>query len=176
MKPIKSLLLLSIILFSSCNNEAAVEQTSSVDNSMVNSYIQFWNNDSSVNLDSIISKDFKRYGNGKLEAKGQAEVKNLLKNWYTAVPDMNVTANDISIKDGKAYYYWTSKGTNTGNFGEQPPTGKSSTLNGFAVLTFDKEGKIMKEESYYDNLEIFKAWGYELVPPDLEETGSSKEE
>ncbi len=83
----------------------------------------------------------------------------------TALPDIHFTYEIVALTDNKTLTKWTAKGTNTGNFGDQPATGKPSVTHGFTILTFNEEGKAISEEAYFDTMSYLGAWGYTLSAP-----------
>jgi len=64
--------------------------------------------------------------------------------------------------------HWTILGTNTGVFGESPPTGKKIKINGITHIKFDNKGKIIYEDVFYNELLLLQQLGYTLLPPTLE--------
>lgn len=134
-------------------------------------YLVAWSTNDFNLMKSITSSDLIRNANGEITSSNQTEIGETMKFWHTAIPDFNIEQGTIIIKDGKSYANWTSTGTNTGMFGEAAPTGKSSTTQGFTVLTFNGDGKIIHEQAYYDLLSTVNAWGYSVTPPSA---GSNK--
>ena len=63
---------------------------------------------------------------------------------------------------------WTITGSNTGVFGELPPTGKRIKISGITRMDFDEEGKIEVEEVCYNELSLLQQMGHTLNPPVLE--------
>lgn len=171
MKPIVFFYCILSFLIFSCKEK--IEETASKNQFLiaedleeaVNIYEKFWNSNDPEVLTPILSENFKRYANGKLEAESHEELINILNNWHLAIPDFSTKLKDIVIHGNKAYYYWESEGTNSGYLGSARGTGIESNSNGFAILTFNKQGKIVKEEAFYDSMNIYLSWGYKLVPP-----------
>jgi hypothetical protein len=50
------------------------------------------------------------------------------------------------------------KGTNTGMFGDNQPTGKTMETHGLTILSFNDKGKVTQEEAYYDQLSFLEPW------------------
>lgn len=128
-------------------------------------YITAWSTNDFTLMKSVTSVDLVRNANGEITSSNQAEIGETMKFWHTAIPDFNLDQGAIIIKDGKSYSSWTSTGTNTGMFGDEAPTGKSSMTPGFTILTFNDAGKIIHEQAYYDLLSTINAWGYSVTPP-----------
>ena len=131
-------------------------------------YMKAWDENDMALMRTITINDFVRKANGKITSSDQTEIGRVMQYWHTAIPDLKLTLDQLVVKDGKSYTSWTCAGTNTGNFGETPPTGKKIRTTGFTVLTFNEDGKIIKEDAYYDLLGMVEGWGYTLTPPIME--------
>ncbi|MCX2720287.1 ester cyclase [Lentiprolixibacter aurantiacus] len=127
-----------------------------------------WNQRSFNALQGLTSSESTRYMNGVKVAIGPAELEAHLRLFFTAFPDLVITAGDVHYKDNLAFIQWNAQGTNTGVFGEIRPTGKRININGLSHLNFSKEGKIIQEIVYYNELELLQQMGYSLIPPNLE--------
>ena len=128
-------------------------------------YIKAWSDNDFELMKSITSSDLVRMANGEVTSTDQEGIGEAMKFWHTTIPDFNIVSRQNVVKGNKVYSSWTSSGTNTGNFGENPPTGKESITQGFTVLTFNNEGQIVHEEAYYDLLSVMNQWGYSVTPP-----------
>lgn len=124
-----------------------------------------WNNNNTEILYANSVENFERFSNGVLEANNQAEYAGFMAVFHTAIPDFSITASDPFVRGDQTYTRWTATGTNTGMFNENPPTGKSSVTHGFTIMTYNAEGKAIKEEAFFDNLGYLTAWGYTVTPP-----------
>ncbi len=124
-----------------------------------------WDNNNTDLFFTNTVENFERYGNGVLEASNQAEYAGFMAVFHTAIPDFTITASDPFVRGDKTYTRWTATGTNTGMFNGNPATGKASVTHGFTIMTYNAEGKAVKEEAFFDNLSYLTAWGYTLAPP-----------
>jgi predicted ester cyclase len=97
-----------------------------------------------------------------------AEYEAGMQSFHTGFPDFKVSIESVEVKGNKAYVHWIAKGTNTGVFNENPPTGKTVNIPGFAIWTFDEEGRPVREDSFWDNLAMMTQMGYTLTPPAAE--------
>jgi hypothetical protein len=174
MKRITSYSLLFLLVLISCNNqkqESKPEGDSPKANSeqkiLENTKIHYeaWNKIDTNLMKTVTIEKITRYANGKLASGDQTGLAATMIFFKTAIPDFSLTPGDIIIKDDKSYTKWIVKGTNTGMFGKNPPSGKSSETNGFTILTFNGEGKVTQEEAYFDQLSYLEAWGYTVTPP-----------
>jgi hypothetical protein len=66
--------------------------------------------------------------------------------FMTAFPDMVVTMNGISARDGQAVYRWTLTGTNTGPGG----TGRAVRISGYEEWTLGADGLIAESKGHFD--------------------------
>ena len=127
-----------------------------------------WNQKNFKALEELTATQYARYMNGVKVAQGPTEMEAHLNLFFTAFPDLKISADNIHYKDSMVFFLWNARGTNTGVFGEVQPTGKKVNINGLSHLSFNKEGKISKEIVYYNELELLQQLGYTLIPPNLE--------
>lgn len=164
------LLFLTVALFTSCNqqktevdsNQKAMEEKIVAANDAL---FAAWNTGDSAIMIANITEDFTRKQNGEPSANNRQEYINLMKFFRTAIPDMNFTFELVAVDGNRTFTKWTTKGNNTGMFGDQPATGKSSVTHGFTILTYNDEGKAVSEEAYFDQMSYLEDWGYTLTPP-----------
>ena len=174
MKQITSYSVLFLLVLISCNNqkqeskpEGDSTKTSKEQKILENTKIHYeaWNKLDTTLMKTVTIEKITRYANGKLASSDQTGLAATMNYFKTAMPDFTLTTGDLIINDNKSYTKWIVKGTNTGMFGKNPPTGKSGETNGFTILTFNDEGKVTKEEAYFDQLSYLEAWGYTVTPP-----------
>lgn len=170
-------LVLTIALLASCNQqkkdvetEAESKQKAMEEKIVATNDALFaaWNSGDSAMMEANMTPDFIRKQNGEQSAKNREEYIGLMKTFRTAIPDMNFEYELMEVSGNKTFSKWTAKGTNTGMFGDQPATGKSSVTHGFTILTYNDEGTAISEEAYMDPLSYLQAWGYTLTPPTIE--------
>jgi steroid delta-isomerase-like uncharacterized protein len=128
-------------------------------------YMKAWNENNVVLMQAVTINDVVRSDNGAITSSDQAGIGEIFKYWHTAIPDLKISLDHIVVKDGKSFASWTCTGTNTGKFGDTPPTGKKINTAGFTVLSFNEQAKIITEDAYYDMLGVLEGWGYTLTPP-----------
>lgn len=169
-----SLLCIAILTVASCNQqkkevetETETEQKATEEKMLATNEALFtaWNSGDTALMEANMTPDFTRKQNGEESTKNREEYIGLMKTYRTAIPDITFTHEVVAVTDNKTLTKWTAKGTNTGMFGEQPPTGKSSITHGFTILTYNDEGKAVSEDAYMDQLSYLQAWGYTLSPP-----------
>jgi len=170
-------LVFTMALLASCNQQKSDAKTEAetkqkaMEEKMVatnDAIFSAWNSGDAAIMEANMTNDFTRTANGEPSAKNREEYINLMKMFRTAIPDINFNYELMSVNGNKTFTKWTGKGTNTGMFGDQPATGKSSITHGFTILTYNDEGIAISEDAYMDQLSYLQAWGYTLTPPTVE--------
>ena len=118
-----------------------------------------WNANDKEMMASGMTRNFTRTENGNTIAKNPKDYAGFMDVYHGAFPDFTVKIDNTFITGNKAYMNWTCTGTNTGNFMENQPTNKKIKTHGFSVWTFDKDGKAIQEDAFYDNLVVFNQLG-----------------
>ena len=96
------------------------------------------------------------------DIQGYEEARQFVTTYKAALPDLNVTVDDVVAEGDKAVTRWTMRGTHQGETEELgPPTEKQMELKGITIHRFE-EGKIVEEWEAYDNLSAMQQLG--LVP------------
>lgn len=81
----------------------------------------------------------------------------------SAYPDMQLNLDDYTIKDNTIVVYWSVDGTFSGELLGVKGNGKPfQDLKGISLFTF-KDGKIAKDDSYWNTLELFTQTGYSIM-------------
>lgn len=127
-----------------------------------------WNNKDFSLFDNIIDISYLRVLNNVNIATNPRELKANISVFHRGFPDLSIEINTAAFKSNKAYLAWTFKGTNTGIFGENPATGKKVEVHGYSVIAFNKEGKITREDVYFNELDFLQQLGYTLLLPNFE--------
>lgn len=131
-------------------------------------YLKAWSDMDTTLIQRIAIRNMVRNVNGKIVSSSPTGLAETLEFWHTAIPDFKVSAREIIVVGNRTYINWTCTGTLTGMLGVTPPTGKKSITEGFSVLTFDDQGKLVLESAYYDLMGAMKDWGYTVVAPVME--------
>ncbi len=96
------------------------------------------------------------------DIQGYEEARQFVTTYKAALPDLNVTVEDVIAEGDKAVTRWTIRGTHQGEIEEfGPPTGKQIEFKGLTMHRIEG-GKIVEEWEGYDNLSIMQQLG--LVP------------
>lgn len=132
----------------------------------LNTYIDScWNAKKLDKLNEIISDDFTRNLNGITIAKGAIELEAHINIYINAFPNLEVTIDESIIQENKIITTWTFTGTNTGEFTEFEATGKKTKVNGVSIIHYNNDGKMSREDTYYNELYLLQQLGYVLEPP-----------
>jgi len=127
-----------------------------------------WNGKDLDAIDTYFSETLVRKVNGVNLASSKNELKANMQVYFTGFPDLKLDLDNIISEGSEIYMSWTITGSNTGIFGELPPTGKRIKISGITRMDFDEEGKIAVEEVYYNELSLLQQMGHTLSPPVLE--------
>lgn len=146
------------------------DKNMSVDEKMMkataNTVVEAWNSNNQELMASVMVPNFVRTENGAvLLSNAEAYGTELMAANHTAFPDFKVRMNKMTSSGNKATVYWTVMGTNTGEMNGNPPTNKKVVFPGMSVWTFNKDGKAVREDAYYDKLGMMTQMGYTLEPP-----------
>ncbi len=127
-----------------------------------------WNDQKVSKLNQLVGKNFIRILNGINVARNENEMAAHMNVYFTGFPDLKIQYSDAYIQGNNIFMNWECTGSNTGVFGEMPATGKKIKIQGLSHLYFTKEGKLYKEDVYYNELDLLQQLGYTLTSPVLE--------
>jgi len=127
-----------------------------------------WNDQKVSKLNQLVGKNFIRILNGINVAGNENEMAAHMNVYFTGFPDLKIQYSDAYIQGNNIFMNWECTGSNTGVFGEMPATGKKIKIQGLSHLYFTKEGKLYKEDVYYNELDLLQQLGYTLTSPVLE--------
>lgn len=127
-----------------------------------------WNDQNVSKLSDLVDSNFVRMLNGINVAKNENEMAAHMNVFFTGFPDLKIQFSDAYIEGNNIFMNWECTGSNTGEFGEMPATGKKIKIQGLSHLYFTEEGKLYKEDVYYNELDLLQQLGYSLKSPILE--------
>ena len=162
-----------LITFISCNNhstdlQAALQAKDDSTKVKIEKFVaEAWNKKNTAYLDDKLADNFIRSANGIVVANNKAEMAPAMDVFFKAFPDLNLVVNNITVKRNRSYTTWTFTGNNTGMFGEAPATGKKVTFSGISVGAWTDDGKLNREDVYFNELSMMQQLGYILQPPVL---------
>jgi predicted ester cyclase len=132
------------------------------------SYLSAWSENDTVLQQMITIKNVVRNVNGELISDNQEGLFRIMHFWHRALPDFKMVEKEINVVGNRTYVSWMFTGTNTGMFGDIPPTGKKGHTEGISILTFDDAGHIVHEAAFFDLMGLMEEWGYTVSPPVME--------
>ena len=116
---------------------------------------ELWNQRKYEVADEIFAKDFVTNSISNeptaWEGKGPESMKNHIKHWLVAVPDMQFTAHQVIADEEHFVIHWSAVGTNLSPFMGIPATGKPVNLLGMTISQI-KDGKITLNQTIVDSL------------------------
>jgi len=87
-------------------------------------------------------------------------------NFVTGFSNKEFTIVDIFGQGDKLVKHWKFKGTNSGEFFGMPPTGKDVDIEGTTLVEM-KDGKIAKEQDFFDNMVFMQQLGIASSPDNV---------
>ena len=162
----RNAMLLIVLLFivASLSCAPAVDDQTAKNKEVVMQAIDVLNNHEYEKLDQLYAQDFKRYCQATPEAVVESldDFKMLLAEWDKQFPDAYNELHMIAADSDLVAFYMTYSGTQEGQMGPFPPTGKKMSLEcaGFHRL---ENGKIVETWVTWDNLAALTQLG--LFPP-----------
>lgn len=116
-----------------------------------------------VNLvDQLYADDFVDDSPGG--GKGRELIKEAVMGFHKAAPDLKFEIEDVFATEDKVVIRYVVRGTQTGAYGEIPPSGKPIQVRGITILLIEN-GKIKTEWTEYDRLGMLRQIGV-LPTPD----------
>ena len=160
---------LFLLPLQACNDKGGLNETEEVNKERVISFVStIWNDKELSKLDVYFADQLIRRVNDVEIAASKKELSANIQVYFTGFPDLTLIIDGIVPYDDLVIMNWTILGTNTGVFGESPPTGKKIKISGISHIKFDHEGKIIHEDVFYNELLLLQQLGYTLMPPTLE--------
>lgn len=160
---------LFLLPLTSCDDKEGSNETEEANKETAINFVNtIWNNKELSSLDIYFADQFIRRVNNAEIAAGKIELSANIQVSFTGFPDLTLSIDNIVSYDDLVIMHWTIIGTNTGVFGESPATGKKIKINGVTHIKFDKEGKIIYEDVFYNELLLLQQLGYTLMPPTIE--------
>ena len=165
-KIIFSILALSLIAGSaSCQEKIDNEKEKKV---LVDKYLEAWNEGNLSLFEELLSPEIVRHTVDIYEdIIGIEAFKEHVTLQRTTFSGFNVTLDELIIKGDNMVGRWTLTGTNTGPFGELPPTGKKVKFSGVEV-SHVVDGKMVEQWVYYNQAAIFTQLGFTITPPETQ--------
>jgi steroid delta-isomerase-like uncharacterized protein len=115
-----------------------------------------WNKKDSTIVDELVAPDFVQHAANV--PPGREGVKKFFQMVYSGIPDARFTLDNIMAEGEQVATRFRVSGTQSGPFLGIPPTGKSLTITGMALLIL-REGKITENWNELDMLGALRQLG-----------------
>lgn len=110
-------------------------------------------------VDEVFAPDYHSHHNDPVALpKGPDGVKAFLTGVREGFPDITLTVDDMFAEGDFAASRWTLRGTNTGPFFGNPPSGKKAEWAGVVITRF-ADGRIAEEWYNFDQLRLLQQLG-----------------
>jgi steroid delta-isomerase-like uncharacterized protein len=127
--------------------------------------LKMWNEANLTVVDEVYAPELVRHDCGLPDdIVGLENIKNYLKNFFNAFPDLNITVDETIAVGNKLVQRWTLTGTNTGSMAEMPPSGKNVRVSGVSIVHMIN-GKAVEIWDFYNALDMYQQLGFTLIPP-----------
>lgn len=123
---------------------------------------EFINKNNTEVLKDLVTQDVVRTVNGKKLASNTQEFLTSYDMLRKGFPDLKVTADNTEISGNDMFVNWTLKGTHKGDFNGISPTGKAVNVSGITKVQFNGDGKIVRQDIFYNEAEMMSQLGYKL--------------
>lgn len=126
---------------------------------------EFYNKKDASVLSDLLADDYVKTISDEKVASGSKGLVENMNPLFTAFPDFKITILHKScFWEGNVVLHWQLTGTNTWEFNGSPATGNKVNVTGMSHVGFDKQGKIAREDVYFDNLSLMTQLGQTLTP------------
>jgi steroid delta-isomerase-like uncharacterized protein len=132
---------------------------------LVEKEIKVWNGGPLSLFDEILSPEYVMHGVDSKDIIGIDAYKEYVTSTRISFSDFNVVVDDLIIKGDKLVMRWTITGTNTGPFGDLPPTGKKFKVSGVTIAHF-VDGKAREAWMFYNEVLSLSQLGFTITPPE----------
>lgn len=112
-------------------------------------FYEMWNKKNAEVANQIFSDNFEVHYSVHV-LNNMDEFKSLLRQWFTAIPDLVHTIDDYIIEENKIVARWHGEGTHLGEFMGIAPTGKRFYYGGITILLLQPDSKITRAWVYND--------------------------
>jgi predicted SnoaL-like aldol condensation-catalyzing enzyme len=112
-------------------------------------------------IDKVASPEFVEHQHGFTPPYGSS-VKRAIESLHTSFPDFSMTIDKMASKDDEVWGLMTARGTQQGQFGPMPPTGKRIEIAVIDIMRF-KDGKLVEHWGVPDRLAAMQQLG--MKPP-----------
>ena len=123
---------------------------------------ELWNQGNMALLDELWAPNYVNHDPTNSEVRDLEGFKQWVITARSAFPDLNVTIDDLIAEGDKVATRWTVRGTQKGEFGKIPATGKQVTFTGITISRI-VDGKTVETWWSSDDLGMLQQLG--VIPP-----------
>ena len=150
----------------SCEQKSSNVLTEEEAKIIMDKYMETLNGPNLEMVDEIIAPEYELHSPAIPEAiKGIENYKAFVTNTSQTFSDFKATIEEVVVKGDKIWGRFSMEGINTGPLVPVPATGKRFHISGLAV-TQVVDGKVVKDETFWNVLEFYQQLGFTLVPPE----------
>jgi len=132
---------------------------------LVDKALKIYNTGDVALIPEVYAPEYVLHVSGSAEdIVGHEGIKNWVEFVLKAYPDFKIIADETIVKGDIGATVWTMTGTNTGPRGTLPPTGKKFSIKAIS-FSHMKDGKVVKEMTVYNVLDMMTQLGYKIAPP-----------
>ncbi|MDQ3928978.1 MAG: ester cyclase [Chloroflexota bacterium] len=124
-------------------------------------FVEAINNKDMSMFDEIIAEDYIQHN--PQVAQGREGVKLFFAYFFSAFPDLHLTADDIVAQDDRVATRWTMRATHRGEFFGVPATGRRVVVTGMDLWRI-ADGKAAEHWDSIDNLGMLQQLGVIPAP------------
>jgi steroid delta-isomerase-like uncharacterized protein len=145
-------------------------------NAIIEKILKVYNEGDLTLVDETIAAEYRLHHSAYPEdIVGIEAFKKYITDIRTAFPDLNLKFDETIVKGFKIVIRWSLTGTNTGNFGDLPATGKQVSYSGLSISHL-VDGKFTEAWIIYNGLDLYQQLGFKVVPPEQETEVESSEQ
>ncbi|MFC2104952.1 ester cyclase, partial [Bacteroidota bacterium] len=128
--------------------------------------LDVWSSGNLELVNEVYSPEIIRHWVGTPDVIGVDAYREEIRLFKTAFPDLHFEVGELFVHGDKVYYELTLTGTNTGPWGDIPPTGKKVYVE-FMEIDRIVDNKIVEEWGYMNELDFVMQLGFTLAPPEM---------
>lgn len=138
-------------------------------------YAEVWAGGNLAFVEDVFADDYVRHDLRPTPAPpGPAGQAMVAERFRQAFPDVDWQVDLVIAERDLVVARWTAAGTNTGAWGDVPPTGRQATFSGVNIFRFGDDGKVAELWNHRDDLGLMEQLGVGVfagAPPAVEDAG-----
>jgi len=136
---------ISFVILAGCQSKEMLMDTTQL-RDFATTYTAAWCSQNPASVAEFFAERGSLQINDGNPSVGRNEITAVAQSFMTALPDMVVAMDGISLDGNHAVYRWTLTGTNTGPGG----TGKAVRISGYEEWTIGADGLIAESKGHFD--------------------------